>query len=166
MNSQHSSLTHKRLFRLSTFHRCRCTAFAKLQVYPRPRRGVTKSADGCGHTKKPAKNPRARAYRLINRAAKKLAEIPDEHLEQALKTLGKQLKATKPIWEVEKKKMIKIADEKIRQDAAIMILAYKWGKPVDRSIGLHGDADDFPELLRACKHLRPHKRSRILNKRQ
>jgi len=98
--------------------------------------------------KKPAKKPRARAYRLINRAAKKLAEIPDEYLDRALKRLGEQLDATKPMWDVVQKKMIDIPDERIRQDAALTILAYKWGKPKEQHLNINADVSDFPDLLR------------------
>jgi len=84
----------------------------------------------------------------LNRAAKKLAEIPDEYLDRALRRLGEQLDATKPMWDVVQKKMIDLPDERIRQDAALTILAYKWGKPVERSLSAHADANDFPELLR------------------
>jgi hypothetical protein len=38
-------------------------------------------------------------------ATRKLAEIPDEFLDRALRRLGKQLNATKPMWDVEKKKI-------------------------------------------------------------
>jgi hypothetical protein len=50
-------------------------------------------------------------------------------VDPALRRLGKQLNATKEIWDVNKKKLIDIPDEKIRQDAALAILAYKWGRP-------------------------------------
>ena len=95
---------------------------------------------------RPAKKPLARAYKLINRAAKKLAEIPDEYLDRALKRLGEQLDAVKLIWDVNAKEMVEIPDEKIRQDAAIMILAYKWGKPVERSITATTDFEDLATL--------------------
>jgi hypothetical protein len=98
--------------------------------------------------KKPAKNPRARAYRLINRGAKKLAEIPDEYLDRALKRLGEQLDATKPMWDVVQKKMIDIPDERIRQDAALAIIAYKWGKPREQHLNITADVSSFPDLLR------------------
>ena len=38
-------------------------------------------------------------------ATRKLAEIPDEFLDRALRRLGKQLNATKSMWDVEKKKI-------------------------------------------------------------
>jgi hypothetical protein len=103
---------------------------------------------------------RARAHRaseLLKKAAKKLAKlfdsIPDEYLDRALRRLGEQLDATKPMWDVNKKKMIDIPDEKIRQDAAAMILAYKWGKPVERSITAHADADDFEKVLEIARQV-------------
>jgi len=80
----------------------------------------------------------SRVNRLLKRGAKKLAEIPDEFLDRALRRLGEQLDAVKLMWDVNAKAMIEIPDEKIRQDAAIMILAYKWGKPVERNISASG----------------------------
>ena len=98
--------------------------------------------------KKPSKKSHARAssraMKLLKRAAKKLQEIPDEYLDLALRRLGEQLNATKKMWDVNAKEMIDIPDEKIRQDAAIMILAYKWGKPVERSIAATADVTNFP----------------------
>jgi hypothetical protein len=76
---------------------------------------------------------------------------PDEFLDRALKRLGQQLNATKKIWDPGVKLLIDIPDEKIRQDAAVMILAYKWGKPVERSISAHADFEDLGTLLQAMK---------------
>ena len=89
--------------------------------------------------------------KLLKRAAKKLSEIPDEYLDLALRRLGEQLNATKKMWDVNAKEMMDIPDEKIRQDAAIMILAYKWGKPVERSIAAHADVGNFPDLVEKLK---------------
>jgi hypothetical protein len=89
--------------------------------------------------------------RLIKRAEKKLIEllkdIPDEYLDRALRRLGEQLNATKKMWDVNAKCLIDIPDEKIRQDAALAILAYKWGRPVERQISASGDFKDFPDLV-------------------
>jgi len=98
---------------------------------------------------------RASGQVLIQKAAKKLAKlldsIPDEYLDRALRRLGEQLDATKPMWDVAQKKMIDIPDERIRQDAAAMILAYTWGTPVARSITAHGDVDDFAAMLEKAR---------------
>jgi hypothetical protein len=59
-----------------------------------------------------------------------LKNFSDEYVDPALRRLGKQLNATKKIWDVNKKKLIDIPDEKIRQDAALAVLAYKWGRPL------------------------------------
>jgi hypothetical protein len=56
------------------------------------------------------------------------------------------------MWDVNTKKMIQIPDEKIRQDAALAILAYEWGTPVQRSISASGDFEDLESLLEAMKH--------------
>jgi len=44
----------------------------------------------------------------------------------AMQVLPDELKATKGIWDINEKCMIQIPDEKIRQDAALVILAYEW----------------------------------------
>jgi hypothetical protein len=81
---------------------------------------------------------RTSGRRIIKRAEKKLASVlkqfPDGAVEKAIDVLAGQLKATKQMWDVNAKKMVKIPDEKIRQDAALAILAYEWGTPVQRSI--------------------------------
>ena len=43
------------------------------------------------------------------------------------------------------------SNSSFRQDAALAILTYKWGRPVERQISAHADATDFPELLRRLK---------------
>jgi len=89
--------------------------------------------------------------RLFKRAEKKLHEllkdVPDEYLDLALRRLGEQLNATKKIWDMNAKCLIDIPDEKIRQDAALAILAYKWGKPVERNVNLNTNVKDFPAML-------------------
>jgi len=99
--------------------------------------------------------PRASGDLLIKKAAKKLKNllesIPPEFVDRALRRLGEQLDATKPMWDVAQKKMIDIPDERIRQDAAAMILAYSWGTPVARSITAHGDVDDFQAMLEKAR---------------
>jgi len=46
MNTHYSSVNLNRPFPLSTYHQCHCTAFARLQVYPKHPRGVTKNVVG------------------------------------------------------------------------------------------------------------------------
>ena len=82
--------------------------------------------------------PRAhRADKLIKRAEKKLAavlEFANEDVAAAMQVLRDQLKATKGIWDVNAKCTIEIPDEKIRQDAALAILAYEWGRPTEKKL--------------------------------
>src|SRR6516225_5474405 len=89
--------------------------------------------------------------RLFKRAEKKLSallkEFPEEYLDCALRRLGEQLNATKKIWDMNAKCLIDIPDEKIRQDAALAILAYKWGKPVERNVNVNADVKDFPAMI-------------------
>lgn len=78
--------------------------------------------------------------------------MPDEYVRLALIRLGEQLNATKKMWDVNEKKLIDIPDEKIRQDAALAILAYKWGRPVERQVNVNAPAADFPNLLERLRN--------------
>jgi hypothetical protein len=73
-------------------------------------------------------------------------DVPDKYLDHALRTLGEQLNATKKIWDMNAKCLIDIPDEKIRQYAALAILASKWDKPVERSTSANMDTKDFPKI--------------------
>jgi hypothetical protein len=112
------------------------------------------AAPEAAENKKPAKKSRAhtvRTAKLIRRAAKKLdelsAELTDQDVALALDRLRSQLDATKKIWDMEAKCLIDIPDEKIRFDAAVMILAYKWGRPVEKQMVASGSLTDMNELL-------------------
>jgi hypothetical protein len=95
----------------------------------------------------------AAASTIFARAAKKLdrllKEFPDEHLDRALRVFGEQLEATKKIYDLGEKKLIDIPDKKVRQGAALAILAYKLGRPVERSenVHLHATTEDFKLML-------------------
>jgi len=106
--------------------------------------------------KRASEGSRARAsqnQKLLAKAAKKLdallKEFPDAKLHRAFEVLGEQLDATKKFYDMENKRVIDIPDEKTRHDAAIAILAYKLGRPVERSENLHVHAttDDLNELV-------------------
>jgi hypothetical protein len=132
--------------------------FAEPNHFPEQETGFVKKKIRASNPKNRGVGSPARAsgQLLIQKAAKKLAKlldsIPDEYLDRALRRLGEQLDATKPMWDVAKKKMIDIPDERIRQDAAAMILAYTWGTPVARSITAHGDVDDFEAMLEKARN--------------
>jgi hypothetical protein len=80
-----------------------------------------------------------------------LKQFPSTAVNKAIAVLVDQLTATKEIRDVNAKCMIEIPDEKIRQDAALAILAYEWGRPTERKISLHADASDFPAMLEALR---------------
>jgi hypothetical protein len=77
--------------------------------------------------------------------------MPDEYVRLALVRLGEQLNATKKMWDVNAKCLIDIPDEKIRQDAALAILAYRWGRPVERQISASGKFEDLAALQERIK---------------
>ncbi len=111
--------------------------------------------------KKPSAKGRARATRLIKRATKKIvalaAEITDQDVAVAIDRLRKQLNATKGMWDVGKRCIVQIPDEKIRFDAAVMILAYRWGKPVERSVTANVDPANFEAMVAKYAHLQERK---------
>ena len=95
--------------------------------------------------------PRAhRSDKIIKRAEKKLSEIlkfASDDVAAAMQVLRDQLKATKGIWDINAKCMVQIPDEKIRQDAALAILAYEWGRPTEKKLVAVADAEDFQAML-------------------
>jgi hypothetical protein len=93
--------------------------------------------------------------RIIKRAEKKLTAVlkqfPSDAVNKAIEVLEGQLEATKQIWDVNARCLIDIPDEKIRQDAALAILAYEWGTPVQRKIVANVNEETFEERLRKMR---------------
>lgn len=82
-----------------------------------------------------------KADRIILRAKKKLAgalKFANEDVAIAMEVLREQ--------------MLNSPMPKIRQDAALAILAYEWGRPTERRITATIDADDFPKMLERFRH--------------
>jgi hypothetical protein len=124
-----------------------------MNVAQEPIKGFMKQKIKAHINKTQPKNSRARASTptIILRAQKKLKEVlnefPSEAVSKAIEVLEGQLTATKKMWDVNAKCMIEIPDEKIRQDAALAILAYEWGRPVERKMVAQGGLRDMKELL-------------------
>ena len=111
--------------------------------------------------KNPAPNPRARGKEksqvshYVAKVYKKAAQIADlmsgEDVEADLKVLRDAKKATHHVYDTKKKKLVKVPDHKTRLAATTLSRAYHEGKPVERSIALHGDVDDFAAMLEKAK---------------
>src|SRR5690348_12229690 len=81
-----------------------------------------------------------RAEKIIRRATKKLAEaleFADHDVAVAMEVLRDQ--------------MLNSPFPKIRQDAAVAILAYKWGRPTEKRIVATGDFEDLQALMNAVR---------------
>ena len=74
-----------------------------------------------------------------------------EDVEADLKVLRDAKKATHQVYDTKKKKLVKVPDHKTRLAATTLSRAYHEGKPVERSIALTGDVDDFAAMLEKAK---------------
>jgi hypothetical protein len=92
----------------------------------------------------------------VAKVYKKAAQIADlmsgEDIEADLKVLRDAKKATHHVYDTKKKKLVKIPDHKTRLAATTLSRAYHEGKPVERSVTLHGDADDFATMLEKARN--------------
>ena len=82
-----------------------------------------------------------RSIKIIRRALKKLTavlEFTDQDTAMAMEVLRDQ--------------MLNSPMPKIAQDAALAILAWKWGRPTERKIVANIDAEDFPAMLERMRH--------------
>jgi hypothetical protein len=91
----------------------------------------------------------------LAKVVKKAAQIADlmtgEDVEADLKVLRDAKKATHHIYDTKKKKLVKVPDHKTRLAATTLSRAYHEGKPVERSISLQGDVDDFAAMLEKAR---------------
>jgi hypothetical protein len=111
--------------------------------------------------KNPAQSPRAREKEpsqvphYVAKVYKKAAQIADlmtgEDVEADLKVLRDAKKATHHVYDTKKKKLVKVPDHKTRLAATTLSRAYHEGKPVERSISLQGDVDDFAAMLEKAR---------------
>ena len=99
------------------------------------------------------KNPMLSAS--LAKVVKKAAQIADlmsgEDVEADLKVLRDAKKATHHVYDTKKKKLVKVPDHKTRLAATTLSRAYHEGKPVERSISVHGDVDDFAAMLEKAR---------------
>jgi ribosomal protein L22 len=113
------------------------------------------------NVKNPAQKPRARGKeksqvsKYVAKVYKKAAQIADlmsgEDVEADLKVLREAKKATHHIYDTKKKKLVKVPDHKTRLAATTLSRAYHEGKPVERTISVHGDVDDFAAMLEKAR---------------
>jgi hypothetical protein len=70
-----------------------------------------------------------------------------EDTEEDVRILRDAKKATHRVFNFETKKTEDVPDHKTRLAAFALSRAYHEGKPVERSITVHGDVDDFAAML-------------------
>ena len=107
--------------------------------------------------KKLAEKPRARGKeesqipQYVAKVYKKAAQIAylmtGEDIEADLKVLRDAKKATHHVYDTKTKKLKRVPDHKTRLAATTLSRAYHEGKPVERSIAVTADAEDFPALV-------------------
>ena len=74
-----------------------------------------------------------------------------EDVEADLKVLRDAKKACHHVYDTKKKKLVKVPDHKTRLAATTLSRAYHEGKPLEKSISLKGDLEDFPAMLAKLK---------------
>jgi hypothetical protein len=110
--------------------------------------------------KKPGGVARARKEPEISVAlakiVKKAAQIADlmtgEDVEEDLRVLREAKNATHRVYDAKVKAVVQEPDHKIRLAATTLSRAYHEGKPVERVITVHADADDFAERVRRFRN--------------
>ena len=98
-------------------------------------------------------NPQVSHY--VAKVYKKAAQIADlmtgEDVEADLKVLRDAKKACHHVYDTKKKKLVKVPDHKTRLAATTLSRAYHEGKPLEKSITLKADLDDFPAMPEKLK---------------
>ena len=67
------------------------------------------------------------------------------------KVLRDAKKACYHVYDMKKKKLVKVPDHKTRLAATTLSKAYHEGKPIERTISVSGDFEDLQSLLEAMK---------------
>jgi hypothetical protein len=96
---------------------------------------------------------RARACaKLVVKQATELADLlADQDASGAIKILRAGLSATKLMWDGNARDWVEQPDWRARHDCAMAILAYRFGKPVDRQRVVAGSFDDFEKMVDRLK---------------
>jgi hypothetical protein len=88
----------------------------------------------------------------LAKIVKKAAQIADlmtgEDVEEDLRVLREAKNATHRVYDAKVKAVVQEPDHKIRLAATTLSRAYHEGKPVERVITVHGDAEDFGAMLK------------------
>jgi hypothetical protein len=112
-----------------------------------------KIRDGRYSQKAPTPGSRARKEirgslsKIIKKAAS-ISQLLTEHDQQEnLRVIREGKKATHRIYDGELKRLIEVPDHKTRLAAVALDLAYREGKPVEKSLTVHADVEDFQAMV-------------------
>ena len=95
---------------------------------------------------------RARACAKLVKQAAELADLlVDQDSSGAIEVLRAGLRATKLMWDGNARDWVEQPDWKARHDCAMAILAYRFGKPVERQMVVAGSFDSFEKLVDRLK---------------
>jgi len=112
---------------------------------------------------RPSRGSRARKeiHGSLAKIIKKAASITDlftEHDQQEnLRVIRQAKRATHRIYDGEQKRLIEVPDHKTRLAATMLDLAYREGKPVERSVTAHGNIEDFEKVLEIARQVQARK---------
>jgi hypothetical protein len=92
---------------------------------------------------------RARACeaKLLKQAAELADLLVDSDATGAIKTLRDGLSATKKTWDGNARDWVEQPDWKTRHDCAMAILAYRFGKPIERQVQVTAKYEELPEII-------------------
>jgi hypothetical protein len=85
--------------------------------------------------------------RLLKQAADLADLLADRDASGAIKVLRAGLSATKKMWDGNARDWVEQPDWKTRHDCALAILAYRFGKPIERSIAATGTFEELGQIL-------------------
>ena len=91
-------------------------------------------------------NRRAKTMALVKQVEEMLA-LMEPHKKEAVQVLVDQLKATRNVYH-QGILVDTVPDQKIRQDAAKLLLEWLEGKPRELQVRVTGKPDDFADMLR------------------
>jgi hypothetical protein len=107
---------------------------------------VDKSASALSRARKEARKTLAK---IVKKAASISQLLTERDQQQNLRVIRDAKKATHRIWDGEQKKLIEVPDHKTRLAATALDLAYREGRPRERSenVHVHATTEDFKLML-------------------
>lgn len=95
----------------------------------------------------PKSRVRVTEIEVSRKAADLLDLIEDRDRTAAVKALRAGLKANKAYWSTVLKEWVDQPDYRVRHESAMAILAYAYGKPIERQIVATGTYQELSEIL-------------------